>query len=80
MRGSKTKALKGQRPVMSFYWRGRSGWIICSQCGYPALAQKQDRDSLTYGELLEKIEELAKSPKLSDTANKRPRFNWSKAK
>jgi len=32
------------------------GSFAVNACGYPALAQKQDRDSLTYGELLEKIE------------------------
>jgi len=70
MRGSRTKALKGQRPVSGkALLGGRSELIILQSIlsGYPALAQKQERNSLTYGELLEKIE-AGKSPKLIDPA------------
>lgn len=60
MRSSKTKALKGQRPVSGKAFTGAiaASWIILQSMlvGTPALAQKEDSNSLTYGELLEKIE------------------------
>ena len=60
MRGSRTKALKGQRAVSGKAITGAvaASWIILQSMlvGTPALAQKQERNSLTYGELLEKIE------------------------
>lgn len=60
MRGSRKKALIRQRPGSGKAFTGAiaATWIILQSMlvGTPALAQREDRNELTYGELLEKIE------------------------
>jgi cell division protease FtsH len=66
MKGSRKHASMQQRSARGLALTGTlaASWIILQSMlvGTPALAQKEERDSLTYGELLEKIDagEVAK--------------------
>ncbi len=60
MRGSREKALMRQRPANGLVTGAiAASWIILQGLigGTPALAQKAESNSLTYGELLKKIDE-----------------------
>ena len=68
MRGSRKKALIGQQPTSSNFtggqakrrlWHLAASWLMLQSMlvGTPALAQKEDPNSLNYGQLLRSIDE-----------------------
>jgi len=77
MRGSRTKALKGQRPVSGKALLAVASWIILQSMLVGTQHWRKNKSAtLTYGELLEKIEagKVAKI-ELDKPNNRQLRFN-----